>query len=203
MAYRTTTDESVSLREGKIAIFATGRIADSLPARSITTYVIDGVIPIANAPAIAIEGTHLVVSQATKLCVNITTNSTRAGDAIIPYSCGAFSNEEFNFVDEGGGFYSLQTVNGAASLCLNVSNGVGSPGDGKTRGGPGNLIQWDCGNGSLPANELFEITPAGQGMYRIRAKSSGLCLGDPGAGGTIRQNRCDAAFTKQIFGLID
>jgi len=202
-AYRTTAVESVNLREEKIAVSATGRIVDSLPLRSITTYVIDGVIPITNAPAGAIEGTHHVVSQATKLCMNITTNSTRAGDAIIPYSCGAFNNEEFNFVDEGSGFYSIQTVNGAASLCLNVSNGVGSPGDGKTRGGPGNLIQWNCGNGALPANELFEITPAGQGSYRIRARSSGLCLEDPGAGGTIRQNRCDAASANQIFSLID
>jgi hypothetical protein len=132
-----------------------------------------------------------VVSQATKLCINITTNSTRAGDAIIPYSCGTFSNEEFNFAREGGGFHSIRTVNGAASLFLNVSNGVASPGDGRTRGGPGNLIQWNCGNGLLPANELFEMTPAGAGSYRIRARSSGLCLEDPGAGGTIRQNRCD------------
>jgi len=202
-ASRTTADEPVSLREEKIAVSATGRIVDSLPVRSITTYVIDGVAPTANAPAVAIEGTHQVVSQATKLCMNITTNSTRAGDAIIPYSCGAFNNEEFNFVDQGGGFYSIQTVNGAASLCLNVSNGVGSPGDGKTRGGPGNLIQWNCGNSSLPVNSFFEMTPAGEGSYRIRVRSSGLCLEDPGAGGTIRQNRCDAKSANQIFSLID
>jgi galactan endo-1,6-beta-galactosidase len=202
-AYRTTAEETVSLHEEKIAITATGRMVDSLPVRSFTTYVIDGVTPLPNLPAVAIEGTHQIVSQATKLCMNITTNSTRAGDAIIPYSCGAFNNEEFNFVDQRGGFCSIQTVNGTASLCLNVSNGVGSPGDGRTRGGSGNLIQWNCGNGSLPANELFEITPAGQGMYRIRARGSGLCLEDPGAGGTIRQNRCDAASAKQIFSLID
>jgi O-glycosyl hydrolase len=93
-AYRTTADESVNLHEEKIAVSTTGGIVDSLPVRSITTYVIDGVTPAANAPAVAIEGTHEVVSQATKLCMNITTNSTRAGDAIITYSCGAFNNEE-------------------------------------------------------------------------------------------------------------
>ena len=202
-AYRTTADEPVNLREEEIAVSATGRIVDSLPVRSITTYVIDGVTPMTNVPGAVIEGTHQVVSQATKLCMNIITNSTRAGDAVIPYACGAFSNEEFNFVDEGIGFYSIQTVNGAAGLCLNVSNGVGSPGDGRTRGGPGNLIQWNCGDSSLPVNELFEMMPAGTGSYRMRVKSSGLCLEDPGAGGTIRQNRCDAASAKQIFSLID
>ena len=203
MAYRTTGDNSVSLREEKIAISTTGHIMDSLPVRSITTYVIDGVTPTAKAPAVNLQGTHKVVSQATKLCLNITTNSTRAGEAIIPYSCGAFNNEEFNFVEEAGGFYSIQTVNGAENLCLNVSNGATSPGDGRMRGGPGNLIQWSCGNGSLPANDLFEMMPSGEGSYRIRVKSSGLCLEDPGAGGTIRQNRCDAASANQIFSLID
>ena len=203
MAYRTTGDNSVSLREEKIAISATAHILDSLPVRSITTYVIDGVTPAANTQAVTLQGTHKIASHATKLCMNITTNSTRAGDAIIPYSCGAFNNEEFNFVEEAGGFYSIQTVNGAENLCLNVSNGVTSPGDGRTRGGPGNLIQWSCGNGSLPANDLFEMTPASAGSYRIRVKSSGLCLDDPGAGGTIRQSRCDAASANQIFSLID
>ncbi|MBT9331505.1 glycoside hydrolase [Paracidobacterium acidisoli] len=202
-AYRTTADEPVSLREEKIAVSATGRIVDSLPVRSITTYVVDGVTPAANAPASAIEGTHEVVSQATRLCMNITTNSTSPGGAIIPYSCGAYNNEEFNFVDEGGGFYSIQTVNGAAGLCLNVSNGVGSPGDGKTRGGPGNLIQWDCGNGSLPANDLFEMTPAGEGSYQIRVRSSGLCLEDPGRGGTFRQDRCSPTLPNQQFTLTE
>ncbi|WP_158820392.1 glycoside hydrolase [Granulicella sp. S156] len=202
-AYRTTGDNSVSLREEKIAISATGHILDSLPVRSITTYVIDGVTPTAKALTGTLQGTHKVVSQAARQCLNITTNSTRAGDAIIPYSCGAFNNEEFNFVEKAGGFYSIQTVNGAENLCLNVSNGATSPGDGRTRGGPGNLIQWSCGNGSLPANDLFEMMPSGEGSYRIRVKSSGLCLEDPGAGGTIRQNRCDAASANQIFSLID
>lgn len=202
-AYRTTADELVNLRQENIALSATGHLLDTLPARSITTYVIDGVLPIAHDPEAAIEGTHKVVSQATRLCINVTTNSTHAGDAIIPYSCGAFTNEEFNFVNEGGGFYSIQTLNGTEGLCLNVSNGVGSPGDGKTRGGPGNLIQWSCSEGSLPANELFEITPVSTEYDQIRVKSSGLCLEDPGAGGTIRQSRCDPASANQKFSLID
>jgi O-glycosyl hydrolase len=201
--YRTTADAAINLRDAKIALSAKGHIIDALPARSITTYVIDAVVPVPNLPAGAIEGTHQIVSQGTKLCLNITTNSTRAGDAIIPYACGAFSNEAFNFVDEGGGFYAVQTVNGATSLCLNVSNGVGSPGDGKTRGAPGNLIQWSCGSGALPDNELFEMLPAGAGRYRMRVKNSGLCLEDPGTGGTLRQNHCDPGSLKQSFVLTD
>ena len=158
--------------------------------------------PLPGAPTNTIEGVHQIVSQATGLCLNITTNSTRPGEAIIPYPCGAYSNEAFNFVDRGSGFYSIHTVNGPASLCLNVSNGTVAPGDGKTAGGPGNLVQWDCGEASLPANELFSVDAAGSGRYRIQARSSGLCLEDPGRGGTIRQNRCDPASPKQAFNLI-
>jgi hypothetical protein len=109
---------------------------------------------------------------------------------------------EFNFVDQGGGFYSIQTVNGAQGLCLSISNGTGSPGDGKTPGAPGNLIQWTCGDGSLPANEMFKLVET-DGRLQFRVKSSGLCLEDPGRGGTLRQNRCDPSRPNQQFTLTE
>jgi hypothetical protein len=164
-------------------------------------YILDGVRPRAILPsnAVTLEGAHQIASEATKLCMNITGNSTRAGDAIIPYPCGGFSNMDFNFVDRGGGFYSIHTVNGPTSLCLNISKATRAPGDGKTPGGPGNLIQWNCGQGVLPANELFEVTNIDGGRVRIRVKSSGLCLEDPGRGGTIRQNNCVPSALNQSF----
>jgi O-glycosyl hydrolase len=202
-AYRTSSDSQTSLREQTIALSRDEHIVNSLPARSITTYVIDGVTPRSDAPIDKIEGVHQVVSQAAHLCLNITTNSTSSGAAIIPYSCGAYSNEAFNFVDRGGGFYSIHTLNALSGLCLNISNGTNSPGDGKTRGGPGNLIQWGCGDGPLPANELFRIERAPSGAYRIQVKNSNLCLEDSGAGSTLRQNHCDPAAANQRFMLID
>jgi O-glycosyl hydrolase len=202
--YRTSGDERVNLQEKTVAVSASGHIVDPLPVRSITTYVIDGVTPLANAPYSAIEGTHQIMSEATKLCLNITRNSTESGAAIIPYPCGGgFSNMEFNFVDRGGGFYSIHTANGETSLCLNISNGTMASGDGKTPGGPGNLIQWNCGQATIPANELFAVSDAGKGQVRIRVKSGGLCLEDPGRGGTIRQNRCNASSLNQTFVLTD
>ena len=84
-----------------------------------------------------------------------------------------------------------------------MSNGSASPGDGKTRGGPGNLIQWTCGDGPLPPNELFRFEQAASGSYRIHVKSSDLCLEDPGSGGTLRQNRCDPKAAHQRFMLGD
>jgi hypothetical protein len=127
----------------------------------------------------------------------------RSGEGIIPYPCGGFTNMEFNFVDRDGGFYSIQTVNGPTSLCLKISNAIASPGDGKTRGGPGNLIQWSCCERSLPGNELFEIFDASADRVRIRIKSSGLCLEDPGRGGTIRQNVCAPSSLNQTFLLTE
>jgi hypothetical protein len=63
-------------------------------------------------------------------------NSTDSGGGVIPYPCtGGFSNVAFNFVDQGGGFYSIHTLNGADSLCLTIANASPSPGDGKTAAG--------------------------------------------------------------------
>jgi hypothetical protein len=105
-------------------------------------------------------------------------------------------------VNRGEGFYSIHTVNSPAGLCLNISNGTASLGDGKTPGGPGNLIQWGCGETSLPANEFFRVESVGKDSYSFRVKSSGMCFEDPGKGGTIRQNRCDPASPKQHFKLM-
>jgi hypothetical protein len=144
---------------------------------------------------------HQIVSQGTKLCLNITGNSTQSGDGIIPYSCSALGNMEFNFVDQGSGFYAIQTVNGATRLCLNVANASKSPGDGKKIGAAGNLIQSNCGDGVLPGDELFKNAALGDSRQQIRVKRSGLCLEDPGRGGTIRQNKCNQSNPNQQFHL--
>jgi O-glycosyl hydrolase len=199
--YRTTADENVNFKEGSTKLSSKKHIIDELPVRSITTYVIDGVTPLSSTASSEIEGLHQIVSQGTKLCMNITRDSTKSGDGIIPYPCSALGNMEFNFVDESGGFYAIQTVNGAQRLCLNITDASKSPGDGKKVGGPGNLMQSNCSTGSAPGNELFEIVDLGGNKAQIRVKSSGLCLEDPGRGGTIRQNHCNKSNANQQFRL--
>jgi hypothetical protein len=100
---------------------------------------------------------------------------------------------ELNFVDQGGGFYSIRTVNGRQDLCLNIARAASSPGDGENFGDPGNLIQWSCGGSSLFDNGLFKLVDLGGGRQQLRVKHSGLCLKDPGSGGTIRQNVCSSS----------
>jgi O-glycosyl hydrolase len=200
--YRTTAEKDANLQEGSIRLSSKGHLIDDLPVRSVTTYVIAGVSPISIPVSRSIEGLHQIVSEGTKLCLNINQNSTRSGEAIIPYPCSGFSNMEFNFVGRRDGSYSIHSVNGAKGLCLNVSNATTSPGDGKKYGGPGNLIQWNCSDG-LPDNELFEIVDRGGDRVQIRVKSSGLCLEDPGRGGTIRQNRCNPSTLNQVFILAE
>jgi hypothetical protein len=109
---------------------------------------------------------------------------------------------QFNLLDRGSGFYSIHTVNGTQDLCLNISTAASSPGDGKKIGGPGNLIQWSCSGSSLSDNELFKVVDLGAGRQQIRVKNSGLCLEDPGHGGTIRQNVCSSS-RNQIFALTE
>ncbi|HYL98335.1 MAG TPA: glycoside hydrolase [Blastocatellia bacterium] len=216
--YRTTADDSVNLRKSAIALSPKSHLIDRLPERSVTTYVIDGVSPLPDAARNTIEGEHQIASEATKLCLNINRNSTQKGEGIIPYPCDGISNMEFNLVDQGGGFYSILTLNGEKSLCLNISNATATPGDGKKLGAPGNLIQWDCVGSPLAANELFQFIDlsalktghsqaknhsAGNdfGPFQIRLKSSGLCLEDPGRGGTLRQNVCNSSAANQRFFL--
>jgi O-glycosyl hydrolase len=199
--YRTSGDTDANLQKGSISLSSKGHIIDQLPARSVTTYVIDGISALPIPASGSIEGTHEIVSDATKLCLNINQNSTRSGEGIIPYPCSGFTNMQFNFVNHGNGFYEINTVNGATGLCLNISTATASPGDGKKLGGPGNLIQWSCSDGALHDNELFGIVNLGAGRVQIRVKSSGLCLEDPGRGGTIRQNRCNQSMPNQVFVL--
>lgn len=201
--YRTTDDATVNLQQGAIAVSAKGHIVDSLPPRSVTTYVIDGVTPASVPASASIEGTHRIVSEATRLCFDINRSTNNSGEAIIPYPCGGLTSMEFNFVDQGSGFYTIHTVNGTQDLCLVISGAASSPGDGKKYGGPGNLIQRHCGSGSsLPGNELFKLLDLGQGRQQIRVKNSGLCLEDPGRGGTIRQNVCSSS-ANQTFTLTE
>lgn len=49
--YRTTADETVNLQEGTIAVSSKGHIVDPLPPRSVTTYVVDGVVRRRSSPA--------------------------------------------------------------------------------------------------------------------------------------------------------
>ena len=44
--YRTTADETVNLQRDRISLSSRSHIIDTLPARSITTYVVDGVSPL-------------------------------------------------------------------------------------------------------------------------------------------------------------
>ena len=43
--YRTTAADTVNLEQGSISLSSKSHITDELPARSITTYVVDGVSP--------------------------------------------------------------------------------------------------------------------------------------------------------------
>jgi O-glycosyl hydrolase len=201
--YRTTVEQGLNLAQQHLTLTSQGHLEDRLPIRSVTTYVVDGVSPASVPTSSSVEGTHEVVAQGTTLCLNIPSSSVERGSGIIPYTCGAFANEQFNFVSQGADFYSIQTVNGPTRLCLSISQAMVSPGDGKTLGGPGNLIQWPCGEGPLPGNDLFEVVDKGESRMQIRVKNSGLCLEDPGRGGTIRQNRCDPSFVSQKFALVN
>jgi hypothetical protein len=53
----------------------------------------------------------------------------------------------------------------------------------------------------LPGDELFKNAALGDSRQQIRVKRGGLCLEDPGRGGTIRQNKCNQSNPNQRFHL--
>ena len=56
--YRTTANEAVNLQKGSIALSSKSHLIDQLPVRSITTYIIDGVVPLASFPSERIRPHH-------------------------------------------------------------------------------------------------------------------------------------------------
>jgi hypothetical protein len=90
--YRTTSDEAVNLQKGTIGLSSAARLFDQLPARSVTTYVIDGVAPRSAGASGTIEGTHQIVSEGTKLCLNINQNSVRSQGILSPIFCVQSAN---------------------------------------------------------------------------------------------------------------
>jgi O-glycosyl hydrolase len=47
VVYRTTADDAVNLQKGSVRLSSKSHIVDQLPIRSVTTYVVDGVMPLA------------------------------------------------------------------------------------------------------------------------------------------------------------
>jgi O-glycosyl hydrolase len=185
--YRTT-DSLDAATQPNIAI-TSSTLNDQLPAKSITTYVIDGASN-ANQPS-------AIVSSLSGKCASVSDWSTADGAALVQWECSDGSaNQLWNLQSAGNGLYQLRSS--LSGKCASVADW--SMDDGAA------LVQWTCGTGS--ANQLWRLDSApGQRAY-LRSSLSGKCASvadssmDDGAG-LVQWDCGGASATNQLWELGD
>lgn len=121
----------------------------------------------AGAPT-PISGTYAIVSKCSNLCVNDPGGSGSAGTAMIQWTTGTSSNEEWSFTLNSDGTYTL--VNQSSGLVLDDYNGNSQNGA---------VVDQATKQAGNTNQEWLLISQAG-GYYEIQNKATGLVLDDPG-----------------------
>jgi O-glycosyl hydrolase len=160
--YRTTADASTNLTpQAGVSINAQGELIDTLPVRSVTTYVVDGVVPKS-----WLAGSTGLFSSPTSpgLCLGV----AAAGPTSAPLAllaCDAGTAGEVFTQDPVTGHFTV--FSGAQEMCLNVWGGTDTNG--------ARLGTWACNDG---ANERFSYDPT-TGQVRVwpgAPGGNGSCL---------------------------
>lgn len=105
--------------------------------------------------------TSPIVNVNAGLCLGVKGSSTASGALIQGQSCNGSAFQNWTFVVDAAGYYTLQNV--GSGLCLDV------PGASKTAGQ--NLQQWGCGGSD---NQKWNVSSQGQGQFAVISKASGL-----------------------------
>jgi hypothetical protein len=91
--------------------------------------------------------------------------STADGANVVQWAANGQTNQQWRFVDLGGGFF--QVVSANSGKCLDVFGGTGATGDGVR------VVQWACGTGT---NQHWRLQDAGSGYLQLIARHSNKCL---------------------------
>jgi endo-1,4-beta-xylanase len=128
-----------------------------------------------------------IVSRNSGKCVDVTGASTADGANVDQWTCNGGTNQQWQFVDVGGGYYKL--VSAKSGKCLDVYNN--STADGA------NVDQWTCNGG---ANQKWQWVADGS-YYQLKAQVSGKCLDVNGVstadGANIQQWTCGSGTNQQ------
>ncbi|SDC95365.1 RICIN domain-containing protein [Glycomyces harbinensis] len=135
---------------------------------------------------------YTIVSRHSGLALDIQGASTATGAALTQYTNVEGTNQQFRFIDSGGGYYRIQVRH--SSQVLDVYNF--STADG------GNIVQWTNLNGT---NQQWQINKNSAGYYSFVNRNSGKALDvynwSTAAGDPIRQWTSTGA-TNQQFSLV-
>ena len=109
------------------------------------------------------------------------------GGSVVQWAANSGTNQQWQFVDVGGGYYNL--VNRNSGKCLDVYNN--STADG------GSLVQWTCHGG---ANQKWQWVAIGD-YFNLKAQVSGKCLDvdtvSTADGAKMQQWTCGSGFNQQ------
>jgi O-glycosyl hydrolase len=162
--YQTSATEN--LQQLSAVSISNGSFSSSLPAQSITTFVIPNVT-YSGGTGIG-SGYYELVNRNSNLLLDVNGASTSNGAKVIQWNGNGGSNQQWSLVSVSGGYYNV--VNRNSGLLLDVSGASTSSG--------ASVIQYSNNGGS---NQQWSLVSVGGGYYNVVNRNSGLLLDVSGA----------------------
>jgi hypothetical protein len=106
---------------------------------------------------------YTIEARHSGLVMDIANASTQPGAALTQYTANNGPNQQFRFIDAGGGYYRIQARH--SGLVLDVS--------GRSSANGADIVQWDDLNGM---NQQWQLTENADGYHSIISRSSGKAL---------------------------
>ena len=153
------TDSSESMASVSAPSISGSTISASLPAQSVTTYVLGS----SGAPGSGGTTAEELVGNQSSKCLDVPSVSDTNGTQLEIYTCNAGTNQEYTLQPNG----EITVYSGSSEKCLDAYN------EGKTAGTIVDI--YTCNGGS---NQLWQAHPDGS----ITNDESGLCLDVYGQG---------------------
>ncbi|MEZ7125697.1 RICIN domain-containing protein [Nonomuraea sp. AD125B] len=170
------TDASRNVAPQGAAGVSNGSFTATLPARSVTTFVTG----VTQAPGGVVDTTawYVLVNRNSGKALDVYNLSTADGGRITQWTRNNQNQQQWQFVDSGGGYYRLKSRH--SGKVLDVSN--------QSTANGAAIVQWTDTNG---ANQQWRLADSPDGYVRLIARHSNKALEVQGAstadGGNIVQ----------------
>ena len=158
------------------------RLAATLPAKSVTTFVFSGAA-YTGALGFSFRDYYALVNRASGLALDV---AAPASAAVTVSARAAGATQQWSLRGVGGGDYKV--VNRSSGLALDVSQSSTLPG--------AEILQYSDNGGG---NQVWHLTPMAGGAYTLVNQNSHLVLGVSGgaAGAILTQQRDDSSAGQQ------
>ncbi|MEV4547968.1 RICIN domain-containing protein [Nonomuraea wenchangensis] len=160
------TDASRNVAPQGAAGVSNGSFTATLPARSVTTFVTG----VTQTPGGVVDTSawYVLVNRNSGKALDVYNQSTADGGRITQWTRNNQNQQQWQFVDSGGGYYRLKSRH--SGKVLDVSNWSTANG--------GAIVQWTDTNG---ANQQWRLADSPDGYVRLISRHSGKALEVQGA----------------------